>query len=203
MEVYLDWDPIFCLRSFQIRPIFIINELSQGNSDGNQFINSDQHDYCTIAINPIINEGIVKIEIIYENTGICDKIVGIADSSCSFATGKGPSANRNDNKTIRYWNDGCLNHITYGTKRNQSYVDGERIGIEVDMTKVPRRVTFFINDVEQPNYVVGIPSEIRFWAYTNKRSSSFIINKFQRLIQSTAKGVAGSKALQWGKEWWY
>ncbi|KAA6344343.1 MAG: hypothetical protein EZS28_052247 [Streblomastix strix] len=69
------------------------------------------------------------------------------------------------------------------------------------MTTVPRRATFFVNDVEQPNFVIGIPEAIRFWVFTTNPSSSFTITKFERLIQSTAKGVEGSKALEWGKEW--
>ncbi|KAA6364681.1 MAG: hypothetical protein EZS28_039792 [Streblomastix strix] len=95
---------------------------------------------------------------------------------------------------------GNLIHKTRGPQ-NQNYSDGQRIGIEVDMTTVPRRVTFFVDDVEQPNYVIGIPSEIRFWAYSYNSSSSFTVTKFERLIKSSTKGIEGSKAFEWGKEW--
>ncbi|KAA6357160.1 MAG: hypothetical protein EZS28_047313, partial [Streblomastix strix] len=93
-------------------------------------------------------------------------------------------------KTVRYFWNGQLSHISFG-QNNKKYSDGQRIGIEVDMTTVPRRVTFFVDNVEQPKYVIGIPSEIRFW----------VLTKFERLIKSSAKGVEGSKALEWGKEW--
>ncbi|KAA6380264.1 MAG: hypothetical protein EZS28_024208, partial [Streblomastix strix] len=63
------------------------------------------------------------------------------------------------------------------------------------------RATFFVDDIEQPNYVIEIPSKIRFWVFTYYKSSSFTVTKFERLIQSTAKGVEGSKAIQWGKKW--
>ncbi|KAA6365458.1 MAG: hypothetical protein EZS28_039015 [Streblomastix strix] len=67
-------------------------------------------------------------------------------------------------KTVRYWGDnGDLDHITQDTKGNQEYADRQRVAVEVDMTTVPRRATFFVDDIEQPNYVIGIPSEIRFW----------------------------------------
>ncbi|KAA6360688.1 MAG: hypothetical protein EZS28_043785 [Streblomastix strix] len=92
--------------------------------------------------------------------------------------------------TIRYYWDGEISHITWGPQ-NQEYSDGQKVEIEVDMTTVPRRVTFFVDDVEQPNYAIGIPSEIRFW----------VLTKFERLIKSSAKGVEGSKALEWGKKW--
>ncbi|KAA6384226.1 MAG: hypothetical protein EZS28_020245 [Streblomastix strix] len=103
-------------------------------------------------------------------------------------------------KTVRYYKSGEFSHITWGPI-NKQYSDGQKVGIEVDMTTVPRRVTFFVDDVEQPNYVICIPSEIRFWAYIYNESSSFTVTKFERLIKSSAKGVEGSKALEWGKEW--
>ncbi|KAA6366538.1 MAG: hypothetical protein EZS28_037934, partial [Streblomastix strix] len=96
---------------------------------------------------------------------------------------------------------GDIDHITYGTRGNQSYTDGQRVAIEVDMITVPRRATFFVDDVEQPNFVINTPGAVRFWACIFKKSSLFTVTKFQRLIQSTAKGVEGSKALEWGKKW--
>ncbi|KAA6382228.1 MAG: hypothetical protein EZS28_022247 [Streblomastix strix] len=37
-----------------------------------------------------ITEGIVRIEIIFDNTRVYIKSIGIADASCSFAAGKEP-----------------------------------------------------------------------------------------------------------------
>ncbi|KAA6373586.1 MAG: hypothetical protein EZS28_030888 [Streblomastix strix] len=187
---------------FQISPGFIIKEAQQGRSDGNKFIHSDKDDWCTISIDPIISEGIVRIEVMNENTGGWNtRSIGIADASCSFAAHKGPWNDGNRQMTVRYWGDnGGLSHITDGTIGNQKYANGQRVAVEVDMTTVPRRATFFVEDVEQPNFVIGIPEAIRFWVFTSYKSSSFTITKFERLIQSTAKGVEGSKALQWGKE---
>ncbi|KAA6382980.1 MAG: hypothetical protein EZS28_021494 [Streblomastix strix] len=168
----------------QITPLFVIKEAWQGRSDGNKFFHSDKNHLCTIALDPIIRDGIVRIEVIYKNI-LGWRMIGFADASCSFAAGRAPC--------------GYLDHITF-TKGNQEYADGQRVAVEVDMTTVPRRATFFVEDVEQPNFVIGIPEAIRFWAYTTDPSSSFIVTKFERLIQSTAKGVEGYKALEWGKE---
>ncbi|KAA6393186.1 MAG: hypothetical protein EZS28_011285 [Streblomastix strix] len=186
----------------QISPGFIIKEAWQGRSDGNKFFHSDKDDWCTIAIDPIISEGIMRIEVVFENCGLYIGIIGIADTSCSFAAGRAPWQDGNEENTVRYWGiSGRLDHITQDIRGNQGYADGQRVAVEVDMTTVPRRSTFFVDDVEQPNFVIGIPSEIRFWVYTRIPSSSFTVTKFERLIQSTAKAVEGSKALQWGKEW--
>ncbi|KAA6316415.1 MAG: hypothetical protein EZS28_055264, partial [Streblomastix strix] len=58
--------------------------------------------------------------------------LGIAGASCSFAAGKGPWNDGNNEEAVRYWgNDGDIDHITYGTRGNQSYTDGQRVAIEV------------------------------------------------------------------------
>ncbi|KAA6367137.1 MAG: hypothetical protein EZS28_037336 [Streblomastix strix] len=188
----------------QITPAFIIKEESQGRLQGMQFIHSDQYAETTIAIDPIITEGISRVEIVFQDTrGYCFSL-GIADASCSFDADNEPSDDGNDKNIVQYLHGleyGEINHIARNTIGNERYDDGQRIAIEVDMTTDPRRATFFVDNVEQPNYVIGIPSEIRFWVYTWEKLSSFTILKFEKLVQSTAKGVEGSKALEWGKEW--
>ncbi|KAA6384748.1 MAG: hypothetical protein EZS28_019727 [Streblomastix strix] len=188
-------------QTFQIAKQFIFKKGIEGRVDKNKFIHSKNDDWCTIAVNPIINEGIASIEIIFNNTGYMGRCIGIADASCSFAAGKGPWEAGNQEKTVRYWDDGYIDHITKGIDGNQSYKDGQRIAVEVDMTIVPRRATFFVEGVEQSNCVIGIPEAIRFWACIFNSFSSFNVSKFERLIKSSAKGEAGSKGLEYGKEW--
>ncbi|KAA6396900.1 MAG: hypothetical protein EZS28_007574 [Streblomastix strix] len=153
-----------------ISPTFIIREASQGHLEKNKFIHSNINENCTIALDPIIKEDIIRIEVIFEKPGGYLKSIGIADASCSFAASKEPQ------------DDGM---------RNQRYDNGQRVAAEVDMTIVPRRLTFFIDDVEQPSYVIGFPEAIRFW----------VLAKFERLNQSKAKNVTESKAFKWGKKW--
>ncbi|KAA6377003.1 MAG: hypothetical protein EZS28_027470 [Streblomastix strix] len=148
----------------------------------------------------IISEGIVRIEIVFQNTKGSGQIVGIADASCSFSAGKGPSWDfDNSGNTVGYYDDGALFHINI-VKGNQSYQNGQRISAIVDMTSNRRKVVFYIDDIEQPNYMIGIPSEIRFWAYTWNKSSSFTVTRFERLVQFNSQIVPGSKAINWGKE---
>ncbi|KAA6366542.1 MAG: hypothetical protein EZS28_037931 [Streblomastix strix] len=146
----------------QIKPKFIIRRESQGKQQGMKFIHSDENNYCTIAIDPAIKDGIVRFEVIFENSEGCERMLGIADASCFFVASFGPSDYGNDRKTVRYYYSGDLRHITIGTKGNESYKDGQRISAIVDMTSNPRKVVFYVDDIEQPNFVIGIPSEIRF-----------------------------------------
>ncbi|KAA6364575.1 MAG: hypothetical protein EZS28_039897 [Streblomastix strix] len=91
----------------EIRPIFIIKEQKQGRSDQNKFIHSDEDDYCTIAIDPVIRQGIVKIQIKFDNNVGFDKIIGIANASCSFAAREGP------------WDDGTEPFATQPVKQKE------------------------------------------------------------------------------------
>ncbi|KAA6371450.1 MAG: hypothetical protein EZS28_033022 [Streblomastix strix] len=69
------------------------------------------------------------------------------------------------------------------------------------MTSNPRRAIFFIEGVEQKNFVIGIPQKIRFYAFISKKSSSFQIMKFEKLIQSLSHGVLGLKGWELSKDW--
>ncbi|KAA6378052.1 MAG: hypothetical protein EZS28_026419, partial [Streblomastix strix] len=65
-------------------------------------------------------------------------------------------------KTIKYYLDGDLSLISNNIKGNLEYDEGKRVAVEVDITTIPRRVTFFVDDIEQPNFVIGFPEAIRF-----------------------------------------
>ncbi|KAA6372068.1 MAG: hypothetical protein EZS28_032404, partial [Streblomastix strix] len=75
----------------KITPVFIIKEKKQGRLEGMKFVHSNKYDYCTIAFDPVICEGIVRFEVIFENTRFY-RMCGIADASCSFDVNMGPSA---------------------------------------------------------------------------------------------------------------
>ncbi|KAA6353826.1 MAG: hypothetical protein EZS28_050647, partial [Streblomastix strix] len=127
--------------------------------------------------------------------------IGIADASCSFNTDQRYWNEDNQKKTVRFLESGHIKHITLDKKRNQRYDDNQMIAAEVDLRTEPRKVSFFINNQEQVNSVVGIPGSIRFIVYTLWRSASFTVTKFLKYDSSSVGGVSGSNSLDWGKEW--
>ncbi|KAA6324813.1 MAG: hypothetical protein EZS28_054143, partial [Streblomastix strix] len=105
------------------------------------------------------------------------------------------------NKTVRYFRNGTFDHITNNILGNASFNnDGQRVAVEVDMRKVPRKVTFYVDGMMQPNYVVGIPSAIRFWVHVCMPNSQYTV-KILRLSKPTAKYSSGSRPLEWEKRW--
>ncbi|KAA6360842.1 MAG: hypothetical protein EZS28_043631 [Streblomastix strix] len=93
--------------------------------------------------------------------------------------------------------------IDYSTpvEGNSPFNCGQKISIEADMKSNPRKVTFFIDGVEQKNSVVNIPEAVRFYVFVRKPGSSFQVTRFERLPSSSARGVPGSKQWEWGNDW--
>ncbi|KAA6358776.1 MAG: hypothetical protein EZS28_045697, partial [Streblomastix strix] len=99
-----------------------------GHKDANRFIHDNTNKDCTISIDPIISEGIVYYESVFENhDGNGGFGIGIADSSVIFEPDKGPDKDGNLEKTVRYYNDGCLFHISW-CPSNQGFKCRQRIG---------------------------------------------------------------------------
>ncbi|KAA6383684.1 MAG: hypothetical protein EZS28_020789 [Streblomastix strix] len=63
----------------EIQPTFIINEVYQGRQLKNHYIHGDCDLKFTAAIDLVITEGIIRIEIVFENAG--GGLMGIVDAS--------------------------------------------------------------------------------------------------------------------------
>ncbi|KAA6392770.1 MAG: hypothetical protein EZS28_011703 [Streblomastix strix] len=185
-----------------LQPVFIVPKRIAGKTEKNKFIHSnDNEKYCTIAIDPPISKGVVRLEVVYELNAGYGQCIGIADSSIQFNAHMGPWDQGNQDKTVRFWNYGKIEHVSNGLKGNGEYKDNQRVAIEVDMRSEPRKVYLYIDNAEQPNSVVGIPPEIRFWCCICAPSSAFTITKFLNLAQSSTRMTHGQRQWQYGREW--
>ncbi|KAA6361065.1 MAG: hypothetical protein EZS28_043408 [Streblomastix strix] len=69
------------------------------------------------------------------------------------------------------------------------------------MESDPRTLTFFVNDIEQRQYITHIPTAVRFWSYIFRKGSQFKILRFDRLASPKAKHESGSHGWKWGSRW--
>ncbi|KAA6395644.1 MAG: putative Serine/threonine-protein kinase Nek3 [Streblomastix strix] len=172
----------------------IINEKTFTRSNINEKID------CTVTVDPSITQGIVYFEVVFRRNDLYYTSMGIADSSVKFGPNQSPLEFEYGGKTVGYWsNHGLLHHSGSYIIGNAGYRCEQRVGAEIDMNE--RRITFFVEDEEQPVYVTGIPQSVRFWAYIHSPNSQFRVTRFERRSQSVSKGVQGSRSLEWGKEW--
>ncbi|KAA6370173.1 MAG: hypothetical protein EZS28_034301 [Streblomastix strix] len=169
------------------------------NGDTYKHTNKNDMNHCTLLYNPVINKGIVKLEVL----NVKDlTAVGIADESMRYGRNERPYA-RGLDKIVYYSYDGSIIHIGDDWIEGNSGFDddGSRIGMELNMESNPRSLTFFINDKEQPIFIINIPNAVRIWCYICYRGHSFKINKFEFLSTPTARHGEGSRAWEYGKEW--
>ncbi|KAA6374169.1 MAG: hypothetical protein EZS28_030304, partial [Streblomastix strix] len=142
-----------------------------------------------IAVDPIITKGIVYFEGIFYNH----------DRELFYIGVQNTQRGANDQDAIIYNFSGDICHI--GNKfisGNNKFICDQKVGIEVNLISIPRKLTFFVDGIEQPNQFVDIPKSIRFFAFTKQRYSQFRVTRFERRATSQAKGVANSLNWIWG-----
>ncbi|KAA6403494.1 MAG: hypothetical protein EZS28_000977 [Streblomastix strix] len=139
---------------------------------GDAYKHTDENtNYSTLLFNPVINKGIVKLEVLNVEDLYA---VGIADESVCYGRNEPPQI-KGWNKIVEYHCDGDIRHIGEYFKGNSEFsTDGSRIGMELNMESNPRSLTFFINDEEQPNFIINIPNAVRIWVFSNLMSKEFM-----------------------------
>ncbi|KAA6388467.1 MAG: hypothetical protein EZS28_016006 [Streblomastix strix] len=190
------------VRTGPITPELVLDEDEHGSVQGGTFIHSQKSEDACITVNPIITTGVVRCEFVFDLKQGKMFIVGIADYRLNFTRERSFWDDDNKNLNIRYINySGVLNHIAGAVSGNTIYKSGQKIAVEVNMGAVPRTCHFFVDEIEQPIHVINIPQYIRFWSFIAGQNSYFTITRFERLENSSAHGVEGSKAVEYGKVW--
>ncbi|KAA6376261.1 MAG: hypothetical protein EZS28_028212 [Streblomastix strix] len=117
----------------------------------------------TVVFDPIISDDFYYFEGVFHNHWVRYFDIGITEPSVLYGQNEGPQ--RYGENTVRYCSgNGQIGHIfRYEISGNEALTNEQRIGVEVDMTATTRTVHFFVNDVEQPVFVIGIPDKIRFF----------------------------------------
>ncbi|KAA6373751.1 MAG: hypothetical protein EZS28_030721 [Streblomastix strix] len=160
---------------------------------------NENKDFYTFIFDPVINKGIVKLEVL-DVQDIYS--VGIADESVRYCRNEMPEARGWDKHVCYRW-IGDIRHIGDYIEGNSCFRnDGYRIQMELNMDSNPRTLTFFVNDEEQKNFIINIPKAVRIWCCVYEKGASFKIPKFEFLSKPTAKhGFFSSKKWEYGKEW--
>ncbi|KAA6375862.1 MAG: hypothetical protein EZS28_028611, partial [Streblomastix strix] len=79
-----------------------------GLKDANRFTHDNTAASCVISTNPVISEGIVYYESVFENHEKYSFGIGIADSSVVFKPDNVPNDYEYNRKTVIYWNDSLV-----------------------------------------------------------------------------------------------
>ncbi|KAA6393349.1 MAG: hypothetical protein EZS28_011125 [Streblomastix strix] len=169
--------------------------------DGDTYTHTSENlNKCTLLFDPAINKGIVKFEVLKVKylPGL-----GIADESVRYGRNEMPWERISD-WIVYYHCQGSIQHI--GGRQigeNSGFRNDGCIGMELNMESNPRSLTFFIDDKEQPDFIINIPKAVRIFCYIIGKGDSFKITKFEFLSTPSARHGKGSRAWEYGKEWKY
>ncbi|KAA6376969.1 MAG: hypothetical protein EZS28_027504 [Streblomastix strix] len=179
---------------------YIIPSKEDATENDDIIKHSDQNNQeCTVLIEEKINEGVWRFEGVFSNHEYANFMIGIADESCVFGANKLPQDDGNHEKIVAFWNTGEISHRFKHIEGNSEFKCGQKVAIEVNMEA--KTCHFFVDGVQQPKYVVGIPPSIRFWVNISWEGSSFEVLRLQILPKSYGKTGKGFRAYEYGKEW--
>ncbi|KAA6370169.1 MAG: hypothetical protein EZS28_034305 [Streblomastix strix] len=128
----------------------------------NKIIRTNKGLRSTVAFNPAITSGIVRLGGFFKDDPFDYFRIGIADSSAVFGSDEGPNKGENDKKTVCCYKDGDLEHFGDYIRGNSPIELNKSVAMEVNMNIRPHTLTFFCDNQEQPVSVINIPSSIRF-----------------------------------------
>ncbi|KAA6385575.1 MAG: hypothetical protein EZS28_018898 [Streblomastix strix] len=154
----------------------------------------------TIQFDPVIKSGICRLELLnIKNL----QGFGIADESAKFSRNQMPQQiAQGDSKVVYYeFCQGLIHHKGEWISGNSGIKEASSVIMELNMNSSPRTLSFYVDGVEQKNYITYIPPAVRFWAYLQLKNSSFKVIDFMQISYPIAKHKEGSVSWEWGQKW--
>ncbi|KAA6373329.1 MAG: hypothetical protein EZS28_031145, partial [Streblomastix strix] len=165
--------------------------------ESNTFIHTDENENGSVVLfDPVISKGIYKIKILNVNDL---QGVGIADQSVKY--GRNEMPNKYQSRIVYYRSGGTIQHNDNEKEGNTDfYSNNQSVAMEINMDSNPHMLTFFVDDKEQPNFVIDIPNSVRFLAYFCDLNAQFKVIEFEKLSSPSAKHGPGSHVFEFGKK---
>ncbi|KAA6398988.1 MAG: hypothetical protein EZS28_005487 [Streblomastix strix] len=151
----------------------------------------------TNQISIVSTQHFAQSPVISSNLDVQIDEIGIADESVIIKQNEKPSE-VGFQKIVEFNHTGQICHIGKNVGGNSGFGNNSRVIMEVNMDSSPNSLTFFVNDVEQKNYIINIPPSVY---HLPRLNSSFELLRFENQMEPSAKHGDGSRALEWGKEW--
>ncbi|KAA6385133.1 MAG: hypothetical protein EZS28_019339 [Streblomastix strix] len=182
----------------------ILPSIDDCRIEGNSvFHTASNKNRSIIEFDPVITSGIAQFEAVFKNHEKVYFDIGVANATVRFDRNSRSSGAKGQSVYLNSGTGNMENLINnHEVSGNASFKCGQRVAAEVNMTS--KTLRFFVDGVEQPNFVVSIPPAIRFFAFLWQEGSSFEVTKFVQFPSTSASAtglVPGSRSWEWGKEW--
>ncbi|KAH7830616.1 uncharacterized protein MONOS_676 [Monocercomonoides exilis] len=148
----------------------------------------------TVSLSPVLASGIVKCQMRFQKAGDV-RCFGIIDASHSIPAEYRPGR---DNWSCGYYGiNGTVRQAGKWVSCNESWVNNDVIGIEVNMSTSSRSVHFFVNGRQQQLFMRDIPKKIRICFGLFDEGQSVEVISLMKLRSPTAERLHGRKVLYW------
>ncbi|KAA6363310.1 MAG: hypothetical protein EZS28_041163, partial [Streblomastix strix] len=175
-------------------PIQIINPIDSFTKSSEFTYTATSQQYLTFPINTIINQGIYRCE--FKANKVGKQLFGVLKSGLMIPTGQHAASSPYCKDNMFFYCKGQVYQNVKNTTGNQAMKDNDTIAIEVNMT-IPRTVHLFINSIQQPVFMSGLPESIQFYFFLNKQGDSVTVLSVKKLAAPTIANIPGAQEVKW------
>ncbi|KAA6372410.1 MAG: hypothetical protein EZS28_032063 [Streblomastix strix] len=188
------------ITGIPLHPIgLIIPEISYVTQLDATTVKLSKYSQTTIAINPRIDAGIVQCEIVFRGMEVLKAFscgVGVIDADYDIPHPYNPG--KDDKSAMFQSNTGHIIQLQRDLVGNQPYRDEQVVCLEVNMDEDEHELRMFIDGVEQPVYLRGLPDHIRFFGFLWGSNKQFSVVSLRQVSQSKALGKSNqTRAEDW------
>ncbi|KAA6360584.1 MAG: hypothetical protein EZS28_043888, partial [Streblomastix strix] len=80
---------------------------------------------------------------------------------------------------------------------NQTITNNDIVAIEVNMNATPRTAHLFINNVQQPGYMSGLPESVQYYFQLYTMGQPTTVLSLKRLSAPTVTNIINAKEVKW------
>ncbi|KAA6400315.1 MAG: hypothetical protein EZS28_004161 [Streblomastix strix] len=162
--------------------------------DGELTFTLTAQEYKTFPVSPVVTQGIYKCELKVNKLGNFN--FGVMKSGLVIPFGMNGNQYPYFKDCMFFHSNGSLyqNHKT--PAGNQQIKEGDVAAIEVNLAE-PKTAHLFINDVQQPVYMSGIPDKVQFFFNINFPGESVTVLSLRKLNVPNAKNISGEIEIKW------
>ncbi|KAA6363218.1 MAG: hypothetical protein EZS28_041256 [Streblomastix strix] len=185
-------------------PIAIINsdpsDFDFADVDGKQkkIIKKKDQTTGTVSLSQVLENGTWELEVQFSNGGQTGGI-GIVKESYNIPAGCQPDSNPHNQHTASYtgpsWYQGRVYSKGSYLEGNTIFKDNQIIKAEYDSEK--GTLIFFVDEVQQPVYIIGIKEKVIFIVFMFYFGATCIIRSLKKLTKPTSGHVVNEKTVQW------
>jgi hypothetical protein len=147
---------------------------------------------CLIRFDAPARPGIWRFTVHFREIDDSEPVVGVIDPTVPISANFSPG----QYGSLAYLSNGHI--LINGTSSVATHGFGplDHVTLEIDMQSQPRKVSFFVNDVPIPYFVVNVPADVQFFVCLSRSSSYFILESVCR-YDKVAAPHPSDRCLSW------